>query len=348
MAISLAQLADAIGARLIGDGDRTVDDVATLEEAGPRQVAFFANKKYRAQYLATQAAAVVVGSEDAEGERPEGATLLVVDPAYLGFARISAHFHPPASWPAGIDPRAAVDPAAEVDPTATILPFAYVGPGVQIGPRTVIHAHCAILAGVRIGADCLLYPGVTVREGCSIGDRAIVQPGAVIGADGFGFAFDPAGMRHEKVPQIGKVRIGPDVEIGANTCVDRGTLGDTVVGPGTKIDDLVMIAHNVEIGPLSLLAAQTGIAGSTRLGAGVMTGGQTGIIGHLRVGDRVRTAARTAVFQDVADGASVGGHPAIDQRHWLRETTASRQLPDLLREIRALRRRLEALEGKQS
>ena len=346
MEITLAELAARIGARIVGDADRVVEGVATLEAAGPRDVAFFANARYRDRYLATGAGAVIVGSDQAEGERPAGAALLVVDPAYLGFARASALFHPPARHEPGIDPRAAVEAGAEIDPSATVLPFAYVGRGVRIGPRTVIHAHCAILDGATIGADCTLYPGVVVREACVLGDRTIVQPGAVIGADGFGFAFDPKRMQHLKVPQIGRVRIASDVEIGANTCIDRGTLGDTTVGQGAKIDDLVMIGHNVEVGPLCLFAGQTGIAGSTKVGAGVMTGGQTGIIGHLRIGDRARLAARSVVYTDVEDGASIGGHPAIDQKRWLRESAAVHQLPELLKEVRSLRKRLEALEGK--
>lgn len=342
--IRIARLAEEIGARVVGDGEKVVDSVATLEAAGPRAVSFFANKKYRSQFLATKAGAVIVGSDDAAGEVPEGATLLVADPAYLAFAKASAYFHPAPIWPPGIDPRAAVDPTAQVDPTATVMAFAWIGPGAKIGPRTVVHPHCAIYDRAVVGADCLLYARVTIREDCEIGDRTIVQPGAVIGADGFGFAFDPQNLRHFKVPQVGKVRIGPDVEIGANTCIDRGTLGDTVIGAGTKIDDLVMIGHNVETGPLCLFAGQTGIAGSTRIGAGVMTGGQAGMIGHLHIGDRAQIAAKAAVYQDVEPGQGVGGVPAVEQRRFLRSSAALQQLPDLIKEVRSLRKRLEALE----
>ena len=344
MEITLAQLAEEIGATLIGDGARLVDGVATLEAAGPRQVSFWANKKYKAKFLATRAGAVIVGREDAAGERPDGVSLLVVDPAYLAFARASTRFQQKLELAAGIDPRAAVHPGAEIDPTATVLPFAYVGPGVRIGARTVVHAHCAILDGASIGADCILYPGVVVREACEVGDRTIIQPGAVIGADGFGFAFDPENFRHFKVPQIGRVRIAADVEIGANTCIDRGTLGDTTVGQGAKLDDLVMIGHNVEIGPLSLLAGQTGIAGSTKIGMGVMAGGQSGIIGHLTIGDGVKVAARALVIEDIEGGSSIGGQPAIESRRWLRELASTHQLPELLKEVRTLKKRLEALE----
>lgn len=346
MEISLAQLAQELGARLVGDGDRKVAGVATLDTAGPGQISFFANKKYKAQFLATKAGAVIVGSEQAAGETPPGTPLLVVDPAYLAFARASTRFHEQPAYPAGVDPRAAVDPSAQIDPTATILPFAYVGRGVRIGARTVVHAHCAILDGAQIGEDSLLYPGVVVREQCVLGARTIVQPGAVIGADGFGFAFDPENFRHFKVPQAGRVRIADDVEIGANTCIDRGTLGDTTIGQGAKIDDLVMIAHNVEVGPLCLFAAQTGIAGSAKLGMAVMTGGQTGIIGHLNIGDGVKLSAQSLVIEDLEGGSAVGGTPAIDQTRWLRETASVHHLPELLKEVRKLKKRLEELEGR--
>ncbi|HEY0840929.1 MAG TPA: UDP-3-O-(3-hydroxymyristoyl)glucosamine N-acyltransferase [Vulgatibacter sp.] len=348
MEILLSDLAAEVGGEVVGDGSRTIAGVATLETAGENQISFFANRKYRNEFLATKAGAVIVSPKDAERGKPEGASLLVVSDAYLAFAKTSARFHPPSTYPAGVDPRAAVDPSASVDPTATVMPFAYVAPGARIGARAVIHAHCAILADADIGDDCLLYPGVVVREGCVLGARTIVQPGAVIGGDGFGFAFEPARMRHFKVPQAGVVRVGSDVEIGANTCLDRGTLGDTVVGPGAKIDNLVQVAHNVEVGPLSLLAGCSAVAGSTTLGKGVVLGGQVGVIGHLELGDGARVAAGSRVYESLPAGAAWGGHPAIDQSRWLREQASIRQLPDLIKEVRALRKRVETLEGGES
>jgi len=348
MEISLSELARELGGEVLGEGDRPIDGIATLETAGPRQISFFSNRKYRQQFMATKAGAVIVGPKDAKQARPEGASLLVVQDAYLAFAKTSTRFNPPPTYPAGIDPRAAVDPTATIDPTATVMPFAFVGPRAKVGARAVIHAHCAILADAEIGDDCLLYPGVVVRESCTLGARTIVQPGAVIGGDGFGFAFEPAKMRHFKVPQAGAVRVASDVEIGANTCLDRGTLGDTVVGQGVKIDNLVQIAHNVEIGPLGLLAGCSAVAGSTRLGKGVILGGQSGIIGHLEIGDGARIASAAAVYGDIPAGGAYGGHPAIDQTRWLREQAAVHELPELLKEVRTLRKRLEALEGGDS
>lgn len=343
--VTLAELAAEVGGTLIGDGSRRVTGVATLDAAGPTQISFFSNKKYKAQFLATKAGAAIVGKAEAEGEKPEGVALLVVDQPYLAFAKVSTRFHQQPTYPVGVHERASVDPSAELGANVTVLPFAYVGPRVKIGAGSIIHAGCAILEGASIGSGCVLYPGVVVREGCILGDRTIVQPGAVIGADGFGFAFDPKNMRHFKVPQSGRVQVQPDVEIGANTCIDRGTLGDTVIGFGTKIDDLVMIGHNVEVGPLSLFAGQAGIAGSTKIGAGVMLGGQAGVVGHIHVADQVKVTATSVVMGDVDEaGLAIGGTPAHDQKRWLREQAAVQHLPELLKEVRALRKRVEELE----
>jgi len=344
MTILLSELARLVEGTLVGDGSLSIEGVAPLDVATPRQISFFSNRKYKADFLATKAGAVIVSKADVGGDVPKDVSLLVVDNPYLAFAQASTHFHHPPTYPAGIDPRAAVEASAEVDPTATVMPFAYVGRGVKVGARAVIHAHCSLLDGAVIGEDCVLYPGVVVREGCTLGPRTIVQPGAVIGGDGFGFAFDARKMRHFKVPQAGSVQVGADVEIGSNTCLDRGTLGDTVVAQGTKIDNLVQVAHNVEIGPLSLLAGCSAVAGSTTLGAGVVLGGQVGVIGHLNIGDGARLAAAAAVFQDVPAGAAYGGIPAQDQKRWLREQAAVHQLPELLKEVRDLRKRLAKLE----
>ncbi len=344
MGVRIADLAAELGATVHGDGDRVIDGVAPLHAAGPNQLSFFSNLKYKAQYLASKAGAVIVEPNDLSLGRPAESTILAVDQAYLAFARVSTRFHRPPVYPAGIDPRAHVDPTAEVDPTATVLPFAYVGRGVKIGARCVIHAGCAILDGAEIGPDSLLYPGVVVREECRLGTHTIVQPGAIIGGDGFGFAFDAAHLRHFKVPQAGRVVVGDDVEIGANTCLDRGTLGDTKIGPGVKIDNLVQIAHNVEVGPLSLLAGCSAVAGSTKLGAGVILGGQAGLVGHLEVGDGARFAAKAGVHSDVAAGTTMGGWPAVEHKQWLREQAALHQLPDLLKQVRALSKRVAELE----
>lgn len=349
MECTLLELATELGGEVVGEGGIWLVGVETLDKATPAHISFYSNRKYKDAFLSTQAGAVILSPQDAAGDLPAGVNLLVVDEPYLAFAKVSTRFHRQPTYPPGVDPRAAVDPTAEVDPTATVLPFAYVGRGVRVGPGAVIHAHCAILDGAHIEAGCLLYPGVVVREGCTLGAGTIVQPGAVIGADGFGFAFEkngPHGPRHFKVPQVGTVRIGPGVEIGANTCVDRGTVGDTVVGAGAKLDNLVQVAHNVDVGPLSLMAGCSAVAGSTKLGAGTVLGGQVGVIGHLEIGAGARVAAGSKVMQDVAPGTENGGYPAVDQRAWLREQAAVQRLPELLKQVRELRRRVEELEQK--
>jgi UDP-3-O-[3-hydroxymyristoyl] glucosamine N-acyltransferase len=344
MGVRIAALAAELGATIHGDGDREIDGVAPLDVAGPGEISFFSNRKYKGQYLATRAGAVIIEPSDLALGRPEGATILAVEQAYLAFAKVSTRFHRPPAHAPGIDPRAHVDPTAEVDPTATVLPFAYVGRRAKIGAHTVIHAGCAILDDAVIGPHSLLYPGVVVREACRLGAHAIVQPGAIIGGDGFGFAFDREHLRHFKVPQAGTVVIGDDVEIGANTCVDRGTLGDTKVGSGAKIDNLCQIAHNVEVGPLSLLAGCTAIAGSTKVGTGVVMGGQVGLVGHLTIGDGAKFAAKSGVHADVEPGATMAGWPAIDSSAWMKEQAALHRLPDLLKQVRMLEKRVAELE----
>lgn len=349
MDVLLRDLAAELGGEVVGDGGIPISGVETLDKAGASHISFYTNRRYKKDFLATQAGAVIVSPRDAEGERPEGVNLLVCEAPYLAFAKVSTRFHRAPTYPQGVDPRAAVAEGAEIDPSATVLPFAYIGRGAKIGAGAVIHAHCAILDGVTVGAGCVLYPGVVVREGCEIGPRTIVQPGAVIGADGYGFAFEkegPQGPRHFKVPQIGKVVVGADVEVGANTCIDRGTVGDTQVGAGTKLDNLVMIAHNAEIGPLSLLAGCSAVAGSTKLGPGVVLGGQVGVIGHLNVGAGARVAAGSRVLSDLPPASENGGYPAVNQAHWLREQAARQRLPDLLKQVRELKKRIEELEKR--
>ncbi len=250
----------------------------------------------------------------------------------------------------GVQGGAFVDDTAEVHPTAAVSPSAYVGPGARIGARTTLHAGSRVLDCAVVGEGCTLWPGVVVRENCIVGNRVVLQPNAVVGSDGFGFAFDPEadgkGPMHRKVPQAGIVRIEDDVEVGACTCIDRATLGETVIGRGTKIDNLVQVAHNVKVGPLSLLVAQCGISGSTELGQGVILAGQVGVIGHLKLGDGARVGAQSGVSRDLEAGETVSGAPAIPHRDWLRLVAALPRVPELLREVRRLEKRIEELEKR--
>jgi UDP-3-O-[3-hydroxymyristoyl] glucosamine N-acyltransferase len=349
VAFTLAELAERVGGRVEGDGSLRVERVMPLEDAGPGDVSFFANKKYRKAFEASRAGAVIVGEGDAV---PAGRTVLRAGNAYLAFARVSTLFHPPREAVPDVSPQAFVHPGARAHPSAEVRPLPFVGAAAEVGARSILHPGGVVAGGARVGDDCILYPNAVVREGCRLGHRCILQPGAVIGADGFGFAFDMegeagSGPRHYKVPQSGIVVVEDDVEIGANACVDRATLGRTVVGKGAKVDNLVQIAHNVEIGPLALLAAQTGIAGSTKVGMGVVMGGQVGISGHLEVGDGARLGAQAGVIGDIPAGETYTGYPAMPHFEWLRSSAALGKLPELLKQVRELQRRIAKLEEDQ-
>lgn len=348
MHFSLAELAERVGGRVEGDGSVRIGRVMPLEDAGPGDVSFFANRKYLAAFEATKAGAVVVGESEVVAP---GRNLLRSGNAYLAFARISTLFHPPREPVPEISPQAVVSPGATVDPSAEVQAFAWVGPGARIGARTILFPGVVVGEGARIGDDCILYPNVVVRERCVVGNRCILQPGAVLGGDGFGFAFDMegdgSGPRHFKVPQSGIAELEDDVELGANACVDRATLGKTIVRRGAKIDNLVQLAHNVEIGPLSLLASQVGIAGSTKVGMGVILAGQVGVVGHITIGDGARLGAQAGVPNDVPAGETYSGYPAVPHRDWLREQGATRNLPELVKRVRALEKALKNLQEEK-
>ncbi len=346
MTFSLAELAARVGGEVQGDGAIRIEGVAPLEDAGPTQLSFFSNKKYRRAFEASRAGAVIV---DPGAEVPAGRTVLRAPNANLAFARISTLFHPPREALPEVSPAAVIHPSARVHPSAQVMPLACVGPGAEVGARTLLFPGAHVADGARVGEDCVLYHNVVVRERCVVGDRVILQPGCVIGSDGFGFAFDPegegTGPRHFKVPQIGNVVVEDDVEIGANTCVDRATLGTTRIGRGAKIDNLVQIAHNVQVGPLSLLMSQVGIAGSTKLGMGVIAAGQVGIVGHLEIGAGARLGAQSGIMNDVEAGDTVSGSPSRPHQRWLKNMAALDQLPELRKELRELRKELERLRG---
>lgn len=349
MSFTLADLAARVGGRVEGDGLAVVERVMSLDAAGPSDISFYANRRYRADFQATRAAAVIVGEDEAARSGP--ALLRAANP-YLAFAKVSTLFHPPREPLPEIAPGAVVHESARVHPSAQVMPLAYVGPGAQVGARTILYPGVVLDEDVRVGADCVLYPHVVVRERCVVGDRCILQPGAVVGGDGFGFAFDMegeggSGPRHYKVPQAGIAVLEDDVEIGANACVDRATLGQTLVGRGAKVDNLVQLGHNVRVGPLSLLAAGTGIGGSTELGMGVICAGQVGIVGHIRIGDGARLGAQAGVSNDVPAGETYTGYPAGPHAEWRREAVSLKRLPALIKQVRELEKQVEKLkEGK--
>lgn len=332
--MTLAELAERLGCELRGDGTIVIDAIRGLEEAGPGDLTFLANPRYAAQLAATRASAAIVAS----GADDLAIATLRADNPYLCFARALTLFHRPLHPPPGIHQTAIVAGTATIAEPTSIGAYAVVGDGVVIGPGAVIHPHVTLYAGVKIGCDFVAHAGVVVREHARIGDRVVLHPGVVIGADGFGFAPGPEGA--VKIPQTGIVVLEDDVEIGANTTIDRATLEATIIRRGAKLDNLVMVAHNCEVGAHSFLAAQVGLAGSTKIGRGVQMGGQAGIAGHLEIGDGVQVAAQSGVPNSVPAGRIVGGYPAVEVGVWRRTVAALLRLPELLRRVRRLERRV--------
>ena len=327
---SLAELASLADARLQGgDPTRPIMDVATLDLAGDGHVTFLDNPKYVDQAKDTKAAACVI-REDLAASLPDGVAALVTEEPYRGYARIAAAFYPDAAEPnplqpalAGIAVGAVIDPEAEIGDDCQIASGAVIEVGARIGARCRIGANATIGRGVVLGSDCMIGPGATLNH-CLIGSRTVIHAGARIGQDGFGFAMGPKG--HVKVPQIGRVIIEDDVEVGANSTIDRGSGPDTVIGRGCKIDNLVMIAHNVKLGPGCIVVAQSGISGSTQIGPGSVIAAQVGIAGHLKIGAGTQFAARSGVMKDVEAGQTMGGAPAVPIKQWLRQVVALNRL----------------------
>jgi UDP-3-O-[3-hydroxymyristoyl] glucosamine N-acyltransferase len=338
--VPLGQLAQVLEATLDAHPERVVRGVASLAAAGPDDVAYVADRDYLEDARGSRAGAFI-GPADLTGLP---APVLRCREPRRALAAALTLLHPPVAPAPGIDPSARVAPDARVDPTATVGPLAVIEAGASIGARAWIGPLVWIGAGVTVGEGCALFPQVAVYRGCRLGRRVIVHAGAVIGADGFGFA--PGRDGPVKIPQVGTVVVEDDVEIGANSTIDRATLGETVIGRGTKIDNLVHVAHNVEVGQRCLMAAQVGIAGSSRLGNDVMIGGQAGVSDHIAVGDGAVLTAKAGVIQDVAAGERVAltwARP-LGQAH--RIWVAEARLPELLRAVKALERRLAALEGR--
>jgi UDP-3-O-[3-hydroxymyristoyl] glucosamine N-acyltransferase len=338
--VILRDLAARLGCELRGDGGVDVRGVAGLDEAGPGDLTFVANRRYAARLTTTKASAVVLRS----GQETSLPCLLAENP-YLTFAHAVALLRPAARPAPGVDPSARVDPQATLGPDVHVGALAVVGAGARVGARTVLHAQVVLYEGVEIGDDCVLHSGVQVREGCRLGHRVIVQNGAVIGADGFGFARDENG-RYHKFPQVGVVVVEDDVEIGALTAIDRAALGETRIGRGSKLDNLVQIGHSVSVGEDTVLAGQVGIAGSSRVGRGVTLAGQVGVAGHLDIGDGAVATAQSGIPSSVEAGAVVSGYPAIDNRSWLRASAVFPKLPELQRRLRELERQVGALLEK--
>jgi len=339
--VTLGELARRLECPIEGDAAIEIRRVAKIEDAGPGDLTFLANPKYASKLATTKASAVIMNGEAI----PAPCAVIRSQSPYLTFARAAQVLAPVSTPPPGIHKLAAVAADAKVDPSATVSAFAFVGPGAKVGARTIIHPHVVIGEGATIGADCLLHANVSIRERCTIGDRVILQNGAVIGSDGYGFAQRADGS-HEKIPQTAPVIIEDDVEIGANTTIDRPAVGETRIKAGTKIDNLVQIGHGVVLGRHVLLAAQVGIAGSTVIGDHVVFGGQVGVGGHLTIGDRAKAVGQSGITNSIDADAFVSGYPAIDNSEWRRSSAVFRRLPDMRKQLRALEERLKKLEEK--
>jgi len=344
--VKLRELAERLDARLDGSGDPDVVRVASLEEARSGDVTFVANSKYQSRLERTGASAVILGSHDRiTHAAPPGCAVLWTEDPYLAFAQAIRLFHPAEPPAPGVHELAQVAPGAVLGRDVSVGAFAIVGDGAEIGTRSVIEPYVFVGDGARIGDDCEIRSRVSIREHVVIGNRVIVQDGAVIGSEGFGFVKLKDGT-HYKIPQHGTLVIEDDVEVGANTTIDRPAVGETRIGAGTKIDNLVQIAHGVSIGRRVLLAAQVGIAGSSIVEDDVVMAGQVGIAGHLTVGKGAVLAAQSGVPNDVEAGAFVTGYPAIDNRTWRKSSIIFKQLPEYRKRIGELEQRLAELEGK--
>ncbi|HTW89278.1 MAG TPA: UDP-3-O-(3-hydroxymyristoyl)glucosamine N-acyltransferase [Candidatus Binataceae bacterium] len=333
--MKLNDIARRLKLELRGDGEIEISGPAPIESAAPGTIVFATGPKYAAALATTRAAAAIVTAELAA--RAHCALLVSRDPAF-DFARLMELFHPPYRPAPGIDPSAKIADDARISAGASIGAFSVIGSSVTIGRNAIIHPHVTIYPGAAIGDDFICHSQVSIREHVTIGNRVTVLNGAVIGADGFGFIQQ--GDDLVKVPQVGTVIIEDDVEIGANTAIDRATMGATVIHRGVKLDNLVHIGHNCEVGEYSRFAAQSGLAGSTHIGKWCQFGGQTGCADHAKIGDRVMVVAQSGIPHDVADDSVIGGTPAMDIRAWRRSSALQPRLPEMIRRIRALEARI--------
>jgi UDP-3-O-[3-hydroxymyristoyl] glucosamine N-acyltransferase len=333
--MKLGELASRLGAELRGDANLEVTGVKGIEEAGPAEITFVANPKYAGMARKTKAAAVLVEPEFPE---IEPATLRLKNP-YHAFSRALALFYQPPAYAPGVHPTAVIDPSAEIGADCHIGAYVVIGPDAKVGPHSTLLPHVVLYPGVKTGSHFFAHAHSVVREHCELGDNVTLENGAIVGADGFGFSKNERGQ-WEKIPQSGPVRLGNRVDIQANACVDRATVGATEIGDGSKIDNLVQIGHGSRVGNDTLICAQTGLAGSSVIGNNVILAGQTGIAGHCSVGDGVILTAQSAVSHDVPAGKMISGSPGFDNRTWLRAVAIFQRLPDLLKRLDRLERRV--------
>ena len=338
----LSEITLQLGGRVMGDAGVSITQIATLEAAQPDQISFLTNSKYRAQLATTRAGAVILASADADAtDLPR----IITDNPYAYFAKVSAMLNPLPEARPGVHPSAVIGAGAKIDATASIAATAVIGEGATIGAFSVVGEGCSVGANVVIGSRVRLYPRVVIYRGCVIGDNLIAHSGAVIGSDGFGFAMEEG--RWNKIPQIGRVIIGNDVEIGANTTIDRGALDDTVIEDGVKLDNQIQVAHNVRIGAHTAIAGCVGIAGSTTIGRYCRIGGSAGILGHLHIADHVEIAAFSLIGKSIREAGSYAAiFPFSKTDDWRKNAVHLRHLDDLVKRVKALEQELDSIKSK--
>lgn len=342
MKFTAQQIASYLNGSIEGNPDVSVQTFAKIEEGTEGAISFLANSKYE-QYIYDTKSSIVLVNRDFQAQQPVNTTLIRVDNAYEAIARLLTLYEQTQNKREGIHPLAFIAETATIGENCYIGPFAYIGENVTIGEGTQIYAHVVVEERAKIGSKCLLYPNVSVYHDCLVGNRVILHSGCVIGADGFGFA--PSANGYEKIPQIGIVTIEDDVEIGANTCVDRSTMGSTYIRKGVKLDNLVQVAHNCEVGSHTVMSAQVGVAGSTKIGQWCMFGGQVGIAGHAVIGDRVYSGAQAGIAGSLRKGnVTVQGSPAIDAKNFARSSVVFKKLPEIYAELNQMKAELEALK----
>lgn len=346
MEFTAKQIADFLQGEIEGNPDVKVNDFAKIEEGRPKTLSFLSNPKYTHYIYETQADIVLVNVAF-KADKDIKATLIRVTDAYEALAKLLQLVEKTKAQKTGIEPMSYVASSAKVGESVYIAAFAYIGENAVVGNNSRIYPHVTIGDNVAIGSNVTLYSGVKIYAGCKIGDNSIIHAGAVIGSDGFGFAPQPDGS-YQKIPQIGNVVIENNVEIGANTVVDRAVMGSTIICEGVKLDNLIQIAHNVEIGKHTVMASQTGVSGSTKIGEKCVFGGQVGLAGHINIGNEVKIGAQSGIAKSLKDGSEIIGSPAIPIRNWYRSSVIFGKLPDMYRDISQLKKDISELKEETS
>jgi len=341
MEFSAKQIAEFIQGEIIGDENASVHTFAKIEEGVPGAISFLSNPKYTHYIYNTQSSIVLV-NKDFTAEHEIKTTLIKVENAYESLAKLLNLYEMSKPKKVGIDPLAFISPTAKIGKDVYIAPFACVEDNAEVGDNTILHPHVTVGSGAKVGDNCILYSHVTIYHDCRVGNNCILHAGSVIGADGFGFAPTPEG--YSKIPQIGIVILEDDVEIGANTCVDRATMGATIIRKGVKLDNLIQIAHNDEIGSHTVMAAQAGVAGSTHVGEWCMIGGQVGLAGHIKIGDRVGMAAQSGIAGNIPSNTNVMGAPAFDAKKYFKSSVVFKKLPEMYTTLNNLEREINELK----